>query len=322
METVVRIRCILAGGNPSLTFAVDGNPSFDQPLNLAPNLPPIDAFTLFQSTPQQNSTVIKDAGEAEKEKLHVADGIHLTNAGYAVVAGVVAAAGSVCVQSEALSGRARDGRKDERRSEGGRSLRRRQGRDGEAAAASEYLVRPFAGGWIGAPALNPFRLAAGAPPWTDGEVALWPGFTFDYWRRTRRFELGDYEVRAAPERHAARAEHAAYDRGAGAARALAAEVRAQLLQQHLGVEVVAGFAQLRHQLGQAHRVATDQLGLLVLAALLDVALHRYACIDQRALQHRAGIDFWVIDAARQVHDRVALGHAVGHLPRRSPSQAA
>jgi cation diffusion facilitator CzcD-associated flavoprotein CzcO len=30
-----------------------------------------------------------------------------------------------------------------------------------------------------------------------GEVALWPGFTFDYWRRTRRFELADYDVRAA-----------------------------------------------------------------------------------------------------------------------------
>lgn len=64
METVVRIRCILSGGSPSLTLAVDGLPAFDKPLNLAPNLPPIDAFTLYQSTPQQNSTVIKDAGEA------------------------------------------------------------------------------------------------------------------------------------------------------------------------------------------------------------------------------------------------------------------
>lgn len=29
----------------------------------------------------------------------------------------------------------------------------------------------------------------------DGEVLLWPGFTFDYWRRTRRVDLRDYEVR-------------------------------------------------------------------------------------------------------------------------------
>jgi hypothetical protein len=64
METVVRIRAILAGGSPSLTLAVDGHPSFDTPLNLASNLPPIDAFTLFQSTPEEASTVIKDAGEA------------------------------------------------------------------------------------------------------------------------------------------------------------------------------------------------------------------------------------------------------------------
>ncbi|MEO8700238.1 MAG: NAD(P)/FAD-dependent oxidoreductase [Kofleriaceae bacterium] len=28
----------------------------------------------------------------------------------------------------------------------------------------------------------------------DGEVLLWPGFTFDYWRRTRRVELADYDV--------------------------------------------------------------------------------------------------------------------------------
>jgi hypothetical protein len=27
-------------------------------------------------------------------------------------------------------------------------------------------------------------------------VLLWPGFTFDYWRRTRRLDLRDYEVRA------------------------------------------------------------------------------------------------------------------------------
>jgi cation diffusion facilitator CzcD-associated flavoprotein CzcO len=30
----------------------------------------------------------------------------------------------------------------------------------------------------------------------DGDVLLWPGFTFDYWRRTRRIDLRDYEVRA------------------------------------------------------------------------------------------------------------------------------
>jgi cation diffusion facilitator CzcD-associated flavoprotein CzcO len=30
----------------------------------------------------------------------------------------------------------------------------------------------------------------------DGEVLLWPGFTFDYWRRTRRVDLANYQVRA------------------------------------------------------------------------------------------------------------------------------
>ena len=30
----------------------------------------------------------------------------------------------------------------------------------------------------------------------DGEVLLWPGFTFDYWRRTRRVQLTDYEAGA------------------------------------------------------------------------------------------------------------------------------
>jgi cation diffusion facilitator CzcD-associated flavoprotein CzcO len=28
----------------------------------------------------------------------------------------------------------------------------------------------------------------------DGEVLLWPGFSFDYWRRTRRVDFRDYEV--------------------------------------------------------------------------------------------------------------------------------
>ncbi len=30
----------------------------------------------------------------------------------------------------------------------------------------------------------------------DGDVLLWPGFTFDYWRRTRRIRLRNYEARA------------------------------------------------------------------------------------------------------------------------------
>lgn len=36
----------------------------------------------------------------------------------------------------------------------------------------------------------------------DGDVLLWPGFTFDYWRRTRRVDLGDFvlEPRAALDR--------------------------------------------------------------------------------------------------------------------------
>jgi hypothetical protein len=29
----------------------------------------------------------------------------------------------------------------------------------------------------------------------DGDVLLWPGFTFDYWRRTRRIDLRSYEAR-------------------------------------------------------------------------------------------------------------------------------
>jgi cation diffusion facilitator CzcD-associated flavoprotein CzcO len=41
--------------------------------------------------------------------------------------------------------------------------------------------------------------ASGCRSWylaPDGDVLLWPGFTFDYWRRTRRLDLRDYEVRA------------------------------------------------------------------------------------------------------------------------------
>jgi hypothetical protein len=30
----------------------------------------------------------------------------------------------------------------------------------------------------------------------DGDVLLWPGFTFEYWRRTRAIRLDDYVVRA------------------------------------------------------------------------------------------------------------------------------
>jgi hypothetical protein len=32
----------------------------------------------------------------------------------------------------------------------------------------------------------------------DGDVLLWPGFTFDYWRRTRNLRLADYDVQARP----------------------------------------------------------------------------------------------------------------------------
>ncbi len=30
----------------------------------------------------------------------------------------------------------------------------------------------------------------------SGDLVVWPGFTFDYWRRTRRVELADYELRS------------------------------------------------------------------------------------------------------------------------------
>lgn len=35
----------------------------------------------------------------------------------------------------------------------------------------------------------------------DGDVLLWPGFTFDYWRRTRRVQLGDFRIRARAHTH-------------------------------------------------------------------------------------------------------------------------
>ncbi len=64
METVVRIRRIISGGNPRLTFAIDGLPADDQPLDLSTDGPPINAFIGFHSTPDQDSTVIRDAGSA------------------------------------------------------------------------------------------------------------------------------------------------------------------------------------------------------------------------------------------------------------------
>jgi cation diffusion facilitator CzcD-associated flavoprotein CzcO len=35
----------------------------------------------------------------------------------------------------------------------------------------------------------------------DGDVFLWPGATFDYWRRTRRVQLADYECAARAQLH-------------------------------------------------------------------------------------------------------------------------
>ena len=43
--------------------------------------------------------------------------------------------------------------------------------------------------------------ATGCSSWyktPEGELVTWPGFTFDYWLRTRRIDLRRYEVRAAP----------------------------------------------------------------------------------------------------------------------------
>jgi hypothetical protein len=39
----------------------------------------------------------------------------------------------------------------------------------------------------------------------DGEVLLWPGFTFDYWRRTRRIDLRAYEARGLADTYASNA---------------------------------------------------------------------------------------------------------------------
>lgn len=35
----------------------------------------------------------------------------------------------------------------------------------------------------------------------DGDVLLWPGFTFDYWRRTRRVDLAEFQCRARARAH-------------------------------------------------------------------------------------------------------------------------
>jgi len=35
----------------------------------------------------------------------------------------------------------------------------------------------------------------------DGDELLWPGFTFDYWRRTRAIDLAAYRVEARPRHH-------------------------------------------------------------------------------------------------------------------------
>jgi hypothetical protein len=35
----------------------------------------------------------------------------------------------------------------------------------------------------------------------DGNVLLWPGFTFDYWRRTRKIRLADYKTEARAPAH-------------------------------------------------------------------------------------------------------------------------
>lgn len=47
----------------------------------------------------------------------------------------------------------------------------------------------------------------------DGDVLLWPGFTFDYWRRTRAIDLADYRIearaRVEPRGHLALVEAAA-----------------------------------------------------------------------------------------------------------------
>ncbi|HET9625356.1 MAG TPA: NAD(P)/FAD-dependent oxidoreductase [Kofleriaceae bacterium] len=38
----------------------------------------------------------------------------------------------------------------------------------------------------------------------DGDVLIWPGFTFNYWRRTRRVDLTNYQARALTEQTASR----------------------------------------------------------------------------------------------------------------------
>jgi hypothetical protein len=64
METVVRVRRIVEAGVPRFTFAVDGPPADDVPLNLSSDRPPINEFIDFRTTPGLNSTVIEAAGTA------------------------------------------------------------------------------------------------------------------------------------------------------------------------------------------------------------------------------------------------------------------
>jgi hypothetical protein len=68
--TIVRVRRTVAlDGKPALTFAVDGLPSDDRMLGLDPGDPLIDALLQFQSTPDEDSDVIANAGSAIHQHL-------------------------------------------------------------------------------------------------------------------------------------------------------------------------------------------------------------------------------------------------------------
>jgi hypothetical protein len=68
--TTVRVRrTVNPGGQPVLTFAIDGPPCDDQVLDLDPTLPPIDELLQFESTPDADSDVIANAGSAIHDKL-------------------------------------------------------------------------------------------------------------------------------------------------------------------------------------------------------------------------------------------------------------
>jgi hypothetical protein len=45
--------------------------------------------------------------------------------------------------------------------------------------------------------------ASGCSSWyrtkSGKNTTLWPGFTFDFWRRTRRFDRESYEIRSAAD---------------------------------------------------------------------------------------------------------------------------